>query len=120
MARWNVRPFTTDTGAKPVEDWIRSLPQSGRIEVLAAIDDLEEAGIDLHLPAARPLRNGVWELRVRDPAGIYRILYFHWRGRTFGLLHGFTKTTRATPERELQLALNRRATWLARERRRND
>jgi phage-related protein len=46
--------------------------------------------------------------------GIYRVLYFHWKGRTFGLLHGFSKKTRATSRRELDLARTRRDTWLRR------
>ena len=48
------------------------------------------------------------------PDGIYRVLYFHWFGHTFGLLHGFTKKTQAAPRGELQTAKRRRDIWLSR------
>jgi phage-related protein len=66
------------------------------------------------MPFARYLDDEIWELRVRDRDGIYRVLYFHWKGRTFGLLHGFSKQTQKTPVRELTLAKQRRALWLGR------
>jgi phage-related protein len=111
---WLVRTFTSDTGAKPVEDWIRTLDASARAEVLILIELLEARGTDLREPFTKHLEDGIWELRGRGPDGIYRVLYFHWFGHTFGLLHGFTKKTRATPRQELTTAMRRRATWLAR------
>jgi phage-related protein len=42
------------------------------------------------------------------------VLYFHWFAHTFGLLHGFTKKTRATPRGELGIASKRRSNWLGR------
>lgn len=68
------------------------------------------------MPFARHLGDGLWELRVRDSAGIYRVVYFHWKGRTFGLLHGFSKKTQATPQRDLETAKTRRGNWLERTR----
>jgi phage-related protein len=109
-----VQSFTSETGRKPVQDWMLSLDAEARAAVLVAIKELRMAGIHLEYPMARHLDDGIWELRVRDARGIYRVLYFHWRGRTFGLLHGFTKKTRATPTADLALATTRRNTRLAR------
>lgn len=111
---WLSRTFTTDAGAKPVEEWIASLDRDARAEVLVLIDLLEERGVGLREPFARHVQDGVWELRAKGPDGIFRVLYFHWFGHTFGLLHGFTKKTRKTPPAELEIARRRRATWLAR------
>ncbi len=111
---WLARTFTTDNGGKPVEAWIQSLGADARAEVLILIDLLEERGTALREPFASHVEDGVWELRSRGKDGIYRVLYFHWFGHTFGLLHGFTKKTRRTPRPELEIAKRRRATWLAR------
>jgi phage-related protein len=114
VAKWLIRTFTTDAGGKPVDDWIKSLDPSARAEVILTIDLLKEHGAALTVPFARHLDDGVWELRARDKDGIYRVLYFHWKGRTFGLLHGFTKKTQNTPKKELELAKGRRSLWLSR------
>jgi phage-related protein len=118
---WNIRTYTTDGGGKPVDDWLRSLATTdptGAAHVVATVDLLEEHGVDLGMPHARPLEDGLWELRARSGGSIWRIIYFHWKGRTFGLLHAFTKKTRTTPRVDIQTAKNRRKTWLDRERRR--
>ena len=111
---WLARTFTTDAGGKPVEEWIASLQPHARAEVLILIELLEEHGTELREPFAKYLGNTLWELRARGPDGVYRVLYFHWFGHTFGLLHGFTKKTRTTPRGELAVATRRRDTWLAR------
>ena len=116
---WAARTFTSETGQKPVDDWVRSLGPEARAVVINAVDLLEEHGVGLGMPHARSLGDGLWELRARDQAGIYRVIYFHWFHRTFGLLHGFTKKTQRTPRSEIETARNRRATWLAREERRS-
>lgn len=79
-----------------------------------AVAYLREWGTEAGMPHVRAMSAGLWELRARDRDGIYRILYFHWRGRTFGFLHGFTKTTRTTPKADLELARQRLAIWLSR------
>ncbi|MYA52964.1 MAG: type II toxin-antitoxin system RelE/ParE family toxin [Dehalococcoidia bacterium] len=99
-----------------MDDWMRSLDPEARAAVVNVVDLLEEHGAALALPHARPLGEGLWELRARSPGGIQRVIYFHWFGRTFGLLHGFTKKTRQTPRTEIDTARRRQATWLARER----
>lgn len=116
MAKWLVRTFTTEAGGKPVEEWVRSLDPTARAEVLRTVDLLRKHGTAIGMPTVRFMGNGLWELRARDPNGIYRLIYFHWKGRTFGLLHGFTKRTRATPRREIDLARARRDTWISRRR----
>ena len=91
-----------------------SLDSQAKAEVLILIDLLEEHGTALREPFAKHLEDGIWELRARGQDGIYRVLYFHWFGHTFGLLHGFIKKTQKTPRAELDIAKRRRTTWLAR------
>ena len=118
MARGNIRTFTTDAGGKPVEDWIRSLEPAERAEAILMVELLEVHGNDLAMPHARYIEAGVWELRAHVRRVQLRILYFHWKGRTFGLLHGFAKRTPTTPRGDVRIAHDRRSVWLAREQRR--
>ena len=111
---WLARTFTTDAGGKPVEEWIESLGPDARAEVFILVDLLERYGTSLREPFAKHLEGRLWELRARGSDGIYRVLYFHWFGHTFGLLHGFTKKTQKTPRAEIDTAKRRQATWLAR------
>ncbi len=113
---WNVRTFISDTGQRPVDEWVLGLSADARAEVAHVIDLLEAHGPTLGMPHARSLGDGLWELRARERDGIYRVIYFHWFRRTFGLLHGFTKRTQRTPRREIEVARARRATWLGRRR----
>lgn len=115
---WLIRTFTSDTGAKPVEEWIKSLDPSAQFEVDVLLRRLRVEGVGLGMPQVRHIEEGIWELRIHDPAGRYRVLYFHWKGRTFGILHGFTKQTPTTPRSELNIAKSRRALWLKRAARR--
>ena len=120
MARWLIRTYTSDIGAKPVDEWMESLEPAAQAEVFLAVRLLREHGVSLGMPFARHLREGLWELRVRDPAGIYRIVYFHWKGRTFGFVHAFSKKTRATPPADIELGLRRKRQWLQRSRQRKE
>jgi phage-related protein len=117
MTAWNTRPFRSGK-TRPVEEWLASLNPQARVAVLQAIRLLERLGTDLAAPHSRFVRDGLWELRARVGNNIYRVIYFHWKGRTFGLLHGFTKKTEKTSEADVETARRRREEWLAREQRR--
>lgn len=114
MRAWNIRTFTASGSRKPVEEWIRGLQPRAQAEVILTVELLEEYGPGLSMPHARHLEDGIWELRARVGRNVFRILYFHWKSRTFGLLHGFTKKTERTPRAEIEIARERRAAWHAR------
>lgn len=112
--RWLIRTYTSETGRKPVEEWLDSLAPAAQAAVLEELRLLRAFGAALEMPHARPLDHGIWELRARGSDGIWRVLYFHWKGHTFGILHGFTKKTQSTPPHELAIARERMRTWLSR------
>ena len=95
--------------------WIRSLKPEERAEAILVVELLEVYGNDLAMPHARYIEAGLWELRAHVRRVQLRILYFHWKGRTFGLLPGFAKRTVATPRADVRVALDLRSVWLARE-----
>jgi phage-related protein len=54
-------------------------------------------------------------MRIKDKTGISRILYFTHTGKKFVLLHGFTKKTNKTPQREIEIAEERMKDYLSQE-----
>jgi phage-related protein len=77
----------------------------------------QEAGYQLHL-VQRGLRpddfkpmptigKGVEEIRVRDEAGAFRVIYTARVADVVYVLHAFQKKTQATPARDIELARTR-------------
>jgi phage-related protein len=64
----------------------------------------------LGLPHARAMpsvENGVYELRVRDGQGIYRVFYLLKSESGIFVFHAFTKKTQTTPRAEIELGRKR-------------
>jgi phage-related protein len=117
VAKGNVRTYRTGT-TKPVDDWLKSLGPVEVVEALRLLDLLEEHGIDLPFPHSSHLEDGIRELRGHTASVQIRLLYFHWKGITFGVVHGFAKKTKTTARHDIDLAKQRRDEWLNRARRR--
>lgn len=69
-----------------------------------------ERGHILSMPISRPMPSigkGVHELRLKDRAGIYRIIYVFLGSSEIWLLHAFKKTTQATPFKDIAIAKER-------------
>lgn len=56
------------------------------------------------LPSVGP---GAYEIRVRDDAGAFRVIYVAKIERAVYVLHAFQKTTRKTRQADIQLAARR-------------
>ena len=113
---WNVEYYQSGNGKYLVEEFIDSLKAKSQARIAWTLDLLEEVGIKLGMPYARYLEKQLWELRVRLGRNRYRIIYFLTAGKTFILLHGFSKKTDAVSRADLELAENRRDDYLARRR----
>lgn len=110
QAPWVIQFYRDRRGRSPVEDFLSTLPERERLEALRVIDLLEEHGLTLGMPHARPIA-GMWELR----AGSGRVFYVAAVGRRFILLHGYRKKSQAAPQREIDTAQRRWAEVLDRE-----
>lgn len=88
-----------------MRDWLKSLDKATRHEIGTDI-----AKVQRMWPISKPLVDsfggGLYEVRTRTGAGIYRVL-FCIDGSDVVLLHGFMKKTQKTPKRELDLARKR-------------
>jgi phage-related protein len=109
MQRWQIDFYETKSGNCPVLEFIRTLPKEERVRLGHAIDDLERNGPALRMPQSRPIlsKESLFELRISGEQNIYRVLYFHFTGKTFILLHAFIKKSQKTPEKEINIALER-------------
>jgi len=68
---------------------------------------LKTFGLQLKEPYVKYIGNKLYELRVRDADGIYRVLYFVSADRRFVMLHGFKKKSQKIPAKELAIAKKR-------------
>jgi phage-related protein len=85
---------------------IADFPDDVRGEIADAAARLE-AGHILSMPLSRPMPSigkGCHELRFRDRAGVYRVIYAFVRQREIWFLHAFRKKTEKTSDQNLQTA----------------
>ena len=101
------RFYETADDREPVRDWIKSLDDADRRTVGKDVQKVE-FGWPIGLPVCKPLSNGLWEVRSNLPSGRIARVIFCIADGTMVLLHGFIKTTRKTPKRDLDLALKRK------------
>jgi phage-related protein len=91
--------------ALEVDDFLAAIGKSGAARVLR---DLRRMAAEAHLfrGNTRPLRDGIFELKVAHAGMAYRLLYMH-PDRTAVFLVCFEKKTQKTPKDKLELALQR-------------
>ncbi len=101
--KWSVNYFTDEMGEQPVKKWIDTLEVKLQLKIFRAFELLEEFNINLKAPYVKPLEDKLYELRIKDPKGIYRIIYFAYTGQEFIML----KVSQKTPKKEIELAKTR-------------
>jgi phage-related protein len=97
--------FKTETGREPVREWIKSLPREQR-KIIGEDIKTVQFGRPLGMPLVCKLDRALWELRIRLPKGIVRVLFTAGEGRMI-LLHGFIKKSQKTSQDDLALAKTR-------------
>lgn len=88
---------------------IAGFPEDVRGDLADALARLDE-GHSLGMPLSRPMPSigkGVHELRFRDRAGIYRVIYVLLGAGTIYLVHGFMKKDQKTPRENIDLVKRR-------------
>lgn len=86
---------------------VLSLPKELLAEFYAMQKTMEVKGPNLGMPYTKAMGEGLFEMRLSDKDGIARVFYCTLEKHEIFLLHSFIKKTRATPDRELQLARKR-------------
>jgi phage-related protein len=108
-------------GKVPVLEFILSLDSKQQAKIYREIDLLEKFGNELHYPHVDTIKGnkyiGLWELRIEFASNIFRIFYFLPQNNKVILLHGIVKKKQKTPQKELDIALERMKEYLRREKR---
>lgn len=105
--KWKVVYYETPSGQPVVEKFIDSLNAIIRAKLAHQLILLEEYGIELTMPHAKPMGGGLYELRTRGKTEV-RVFYVFAKARNVYLLHGFIKKTQTTPIKELNIARERK------------
>lgn len=98
--------YCSESGAEPVREWLMELDVHDRKTIGYAIK-LVEYGYPVGMPLTKHLGNGLEEVRISLPSDkIARVIFIAEEGEMI-LLHGFIKKTQKTPDKELNLAIQR-------------
>ncbi len=110
---WQIEFFADSDGRSPVIEFINTLPAEERVKIRNQLRLLQEFGIQLGMPQARPLttHKPLWELRPIPN----RLIYVAMTGRRFVILHAFKKKSQKTPPQEIRIAEKRYEILLERE-----
>lgn len=100
--------FVTDSGRKPVEEYIKGLNVHSRDKFFTVVELLEDFGRGLAWPHAKYIGDEIFELRFDAVEGATRVLYFFYDGEKAVLTNGFPKKSNKTPKKEKETAIGRR------------
>ncbi len=105
--------YETDLGDKPVGDFLAELEPAPRAKTVHTLELLRTLPFvpSKFWQKMRGTEN-LWELRVEYAGNIYRILACTYKGNRVILLHGFQKKTQKTPQKELEIAEQRKKRYL--------
>jgi phage-related protein len=98
---------------KPVEfrgsslDDLRAFPSSARHEAGHQIDQVQQGYQADDWKPMPTVGGGVQEIRIRDAAGVFRVIYVAKFPDAVYVLHCFRKTTEKTSKTDLDLATKR-------------
>ena len=104
-----VRVFRDGNGKVPFNDWLRDLKKKQKrahARCIYLLMALSREGRDLKMPHAKPLRDGVMELRGRVGKVNYRPLFALISNKVAAVSHGLTKE-REVPSDAIDLAVAR-------------
>lgn len=102
---WRIEYYETENGKIPVLFFIESTEIKMKARIFQKLRLLEEYGNQLREPYSKHVKDGIFELRVKEGTNISRIFYFFYIGKKIILTNGFIKKTQKTPIEELKKAI---------------
>jgi phage-related protein len=107
LKKITARFFESETGKKPVREWLLELSGEDR-RIIGYDIQTVEFGWPIGMPTCKPLSGGLWEVRSSLSSSRIARVIFCMREGEMVLLHGFIKKTQKTPQQDILLANNRR------------
>lgn len=90
---WILEFYETENQTVPVEEFLDSLDVKMRAKAIKELQILKEFGITLREPYSKPIKDGIFELRIKVANDITRIFYFFYTNNKIILTNGFVKKT---------------------------
>ena len=109
---WTIEFYKTKAERIPVREFLDSLNPRQAANIIEAMDLLKTFGLQLREPYVKFVGDKLYELRIKDSDGIYRVFYFAASGKKFVMVHGFVKKTQKTPAKELAITKKRMKEYL--------
>ena len=100
--KWKISYFSDD-----VQQVLLKWPKRLLAKYFRITDLMLENGGNLGMPFTKPIKNGLFEIRVKAQEGIGRVFYCTEVNKEIVILHSFIKKTQKTPKKELEIALDR-------------
>ncbi len=88
-------------------DDLRAFPVSARREAGYQLDQMQQGGEADDWKPMNTVGQGVREIRIRDEAGAFRVIYVAKFSRAMYVLHCFQKKTQQTSKTDIDLAAKR-------------
>jgi phage-related protein len=104
--------FYAEAGRAPALEWMARQPEKVRDKFDFLFGQLQTKGGRLSRPHAAPLRDKIYELRVRHKTVNYRLLYFFHENVSAVLAHGCTKEA-AVDDADIDRAIARRTKFMS-------
>lgn len=111
---WTLEFYETKNKTVPVEEFLDSLDTKMRAKALKELQILKEFGTSLREPYSKPIKDGIFELRIKVASDITRIFYFFYKDNKIILTNGFVKKTMKIPPSEINRALKYRNDYIRR------
>jgi phage-related protein len=102
---WKIVFYKTENGKCPVYDFMKTLTENEKAEMLDKIEYLRIHGNNIRRPRADYLRDKIYELRMTLTTNETRTLYFFFNNNEIVLTHAFYKKTQSVPESEINKAI---------------
>ena len=90
---------------------LREFPEDARSEAGFQLREVQKGNDPADWKPLKTVGPGVREIRIRDQAGAFRVIYLASVGDTVVVLHAFQKKTEQTARRDIELATSRLQSW---------
>jgi len=110
---WKIVLYETETGRCPVNNFINTLDEEDKQDMLKGIQYLKSVGNNIRRPHGDILRDKIYELRITLKNNITRTLFFFYNAdNEIVLTHAFNKKTDKVPDKEIEKAIKYRKQYL--------
>lgn len=99
-------------GRTPAREFVDSLDDKAAARIDAFIERLRVYGNRMQGKFVKKLREGIFELRIKEFDRIFRVLFFYQPGMLIVITSGFQKKTQETPPGEIVRAEQLRKLWM--------